>query len=101
MNTETLTRPEHDAVEKKIQQLRDLYADGPEIGRAALESLIDSMKAGTNAGEKASSAGRTGLRQGKVSELTTVLKLVPSSDCSMSKLIASRAVLNVQVRELV
>jgi hypothetical protein len=77
MNTETLTRPGHDAVEKKIQQLRDLYADGPEIGRAALESLIDSMKAGTNAGEKASSAGRTGLRQGKVSELTTVLKLVP------------------------
>jgi hypothetical protein len=81
MTTKTLTRPEEDAAEKKIQKLRELYADAPEIGRVALENLIDDMKAKAKAkagsGEKTSTAGRIGLRQGKVSELTTLLPLVP------------------------
>jgi hypothetical protein len=74
-----LTRPEDDAAEKKIQELRQLYADAPEIGRVALENLIDDMKAKAKAGsgEKASTAGRIGLQKGKVSELTTLLPLVP------------------------
>ena len=74
-----LTRPEEDAAEKKIQELRKLYADAPEIGRIALENLIDDMKAKVKAGsgEKASTAGRIGLQKGKVSELTTLLPLVP------------------------
>ena len=84
--TQTPARPEQDqTVEKKIQRLRELYADAPEVGRAALETLIGAMKAGTHSGQNVShtvsqnesSAGRTGLRQGKVSELTTILKLVP------------------------
>ena len=84
--TQTPTRPEQDhAVDKKIQRLRELYADAPEVGRAALETLIGAMKAGTHSGQNVSqkvsqnesSAGRTGLRQGKISELTTILKLVP------------------------
>src|SRR6201988_3710966 len=83
MATPTATTPEPDqTVEKKIQRLRELYADGPEVGRAALETLIGAMKsAGTHSGPSVSqnetSAGRSGLRQGKVSELTTILKLVP------------------------
>jgi hypothetical protein len=87
MATQTATTSESDqTVEKKIQRLRELYADAPEVGRAALETLIGAMKAaGTHSGQNASqnvsqnetSAGRAGLRQGKVSELTTILKLVP------------------------
>ena len=87
MATQTATTPESDqTVEQKIQRLRELYADAPEVGRAALETLIGAMKAaGTHSGQNASqnvsqnetSAGRAGLRQGKVSELTTILKLVP------------------------
>ena len=85
MATQTATTAESDqAVEKKIQRLRELYADAPEVGRAALETLIGAMKAagtGTHSGpqvsQNESSAGRTGLRQGKVSELTALLKLLP------------------------
>jgi hypothetical protein len=83
MATQTASTAESDqAVEKKIQRLRELYANGPEVGRAALETLIGAMKAagahsGPQVSQNESSAGRTGLRQGKVSELTTILKLVP------------------------
>jgi hypothetical protein len=81
MATQTLNRPAENETEKTIQELRELYADAPDIGRAALETLIRDLKASAHSGQNAtqthSSAGRTGLRQGKVSELTTVLKLVP------------------------
>jgi hypothetical protein len=82
MPTQAATTAESDqTVEKTIQRLRDLYADAPEVGRAALETLIGAMKAATPSGPKVTqnetSAGRTGLRQGKVSELTAILKLVP------------------------
>jgi hypothetical protein len=84
MPPQTATTPESDqTVEKTIQRLRELYADAPEVGRAALETLIGALKAGTHSGQKMevtqneTSAGRTGLREGKVSELTTMLKLVP------------------------
>ena len=82
MTTQAATTPESDQTVAQIQRLRELYADAPEVGRAALETLIGAMKtAGTHSGQNVSqnesSAGRTGLRQGKVSELTTILKLVP------------------------
>jgi len=76
MTTKTLTKPETEA-EKKIQKLREIYADAPEIGRVALENLIEGMKANAGSGEKKSTAGRIGLQRGKVSELTTLLKLLP------------------------
>jgi len=81
MATQKLNRPAEGEADKKIQELRELYADAPEIGRAALESLIGGMKANIQAQQKVTqndtSVGRAGLRQGKVSELTTILKLVP------------------------
>src|SRR5262249_58444046 len=75
MATQTLTRPQASGTEKKIQKLRELYADAPELGRVALERLIDSMKGGTISELETSSAGRTGLRRGKVSELTIVFPI--------------------------
>ena len=78
MATQTLTTPQQDQpVDKKIQQLRELYADAPEVGRAALERLIGGMKKGMISDTDTSSAGRTGLRRGKVSELTIVFPIAP------------------------
>ena len=77
MTTQTLTKPEANETEKKIKKLRELYADAPELGRTALERLIDSMKDGIISDTETSSAGRTGLRRGKVSELTIVFPIAP------------------------
>jgi len=77
MATQTLTRPEAHETEEKIQKLRELYADAPEVGRVALEHLIGSMKDGIISDAETSSAGRTGLRRGKVSELTVVFPIAP------------------------
>ena len=79
MTTQTLTRPEANETEKKIKKLRELYADAPELGRTALERLIGSMKDGMISGTETSSAGRTGLRRGKVSELTIVFPIAPGA----------------------
>ena len=77
MATQTLTKPKADETEKKIQKLRELYADAPEVGRVALENLIGSLKDGMISDAETLSAGRTGLRRGKVSELTIVFPIAP------------------------
>ena len=81
MATQTATRPEsNQTFEKKIQRARELYATGPELGKAALETLIRDMKSGSSRSEPAtrmSSAGRIGSTQGKVSELLVIAPLVP------------------------
>ena len=81
MATQTAIRPEsNQTFEKKIQRVRELYATGPEVGKAALETLIREMKSGTSRREPAirmSSAGRIGNRQGTVSELLVIAPLVP------------------------
>jgi len=76
--TASAKTPEDDpGVEQKIQKLREAYADGPEVGRVAIENIMPELKAAARAQLKAGSAGRTGLRQGKVSELTAIVKLAP------------------------
>jgi len=76
--TATANRPKQDpAVAQKIQKLRDIYADGPEMGRVALENVLGELERAIHAQQKASTAGRTGLRQGKVSELTMIAKFAP------------------------
>jgi hypothetical protein len=81
MATQTATRLEsNQTLEKKIQRARELYATGPELGKAALEVLIREMKSGSSRREPAtrmSSAGRIGNRQGTVSELLVIAPLVP------------------------
>ena len=45
MATQTVTRPEQDqSVEQKIQQLRELYADAPEMAKTALEHALPALK---------------------------------------------------------
>ena len=70
---ETATAPEPDqTVEKKIQQLRELYADAPELGRVALENGLSDLKRELAAATRTESAGRVGARQGRVSEFTLI-----------------------------
>jgi len=78
--TATVNRPKQDlAVEPKIQELRKLFADAPELAKTALENSLPSLKellaeAGASQSE---SAGRIGIRQGKVSELTLIAPFAP------------------------
>jgi len=72
--TPTANRPEQKlTVEQKI---KELYADAPELGKAALEKgLPDLTREVAAATTGAQSAGRIGARQGKVSELTGILPI--------------------------
>jgi len=72
------TTPEQDArVEQKVQKLRELYADAPELGRAALERGLADLKRELAAATGTQNAGRIGARQGKVSELTGIIPFAP------------------------
>jgi hypothetical protein len=71
--THTLSGADQElVVEQKIQKLRDLYADAPELGRVALENGLPALKREMAAATGAQSAGRIGARQGRVSELTGI-----------------------------
>ena len=74
--TPLATEPDTDAVvEQKVQRLRELYADAPELGRAALEKGLPNLKRELAAATGTQNAGRIGARQGKVSELTGIIPL--------------------------
>ena len=59
-------------VEQKIQKARELYADAPALGRVSLEKGIPNLKRELAAATATETAGRIGVRQGKVSELTII-----------------------------
>src|SRR5262245_51363072 len=76
-HTESALEPERTAiVEQKIKKLRELYADAPELGKAVLENGLPMLTEGLAAPPRAQTAGRIGLRQGKVSELCVFLPFV-------------------------
>jgi hypothetical protein len=82
MTTETATptKPKQDvAAAQKIQELRELYAVGPEMAQTALERALPTLTSlGAEAEEsRTESAGRIGIRQGKVSELTVIAPFAP------------------------
>lgn len=62
-------------VQQKIQRLRELYADAPELGKVALEKGLPDLARELAAATGVQSAGRVGARQGKVSELTGILPI--------------------------
>jgi hypothetical protein len=62
----------------KVQQLRDLFVDAPELGKKALENALQEIRKQAEAPPPAiESAGRVGARLGKVSELTIIVPLAP------------------------
>jgi len=74
MTTQTLIRPEQNQnVENKIQQVRKLYADAPELGKVALKNGLSALRQELGAASASQTAGRVGVRQGNVSELTVIV----------------------------
>ncbi|HXD33326.1 MAG TPA: hypothetical protein VN643_19545 [Pyrinomonadaceae bacterium] len=66
------------AGEEKIQQLRDLFADAPELGKKALENVLRELTSQVSEPPPPiESAGRVGARLGKRSELTIIVPLAP------------------------
>src|SRR5215475_1353144 len=77
MATQTLTeRKQGQSVEQKLQKLRELYADAPEVGKAALKNGLARITEELAAPPHQQTAGRIGARQNKVSELTIFLPFV-------------------------
>ena len=77
--TETPTTPAPSSTaEEKIQQLRDLFADAPEIGKRALENVLGELTSQVAEPRyRVESAGRVGVRLGNVSELTMIFPFAP------------------------
>ena len=78
--TQTATGPdEGQTVEQKIKQLRELFADAPEVGKQALENVLQELtsQASQTPPPPVESAGRAGVRLGNVSELTIIVPLAP------------------------
>ena len=74
------TAPEQDpATEQKIQRLRELFADAPEVGKTALENVLQRLASDASQAPPppVESAGRVGSRLGKVSELTIIVPFAP------------------------
>jgi hypothetical protein len=66
------------AGERTLQELRELFADAPELGRKALENVIHELTSQVSEPPPAiESAGRVGARLGKRSELTIIVPLAP------------------------
>jgi len=64
---------------EKIQKLRELFADAPELGRKALDNVLHELTAQASQTPPLplESAGRAGVRLGKVSELTILVPFAP------------------------
>ena len=80
MATQTLTTPKQDqSVEQKVQQVRELYAAAPEMAKVALERALPALKSQALEAQasQTESAGRIGIRQGSVSELTVIAPFAP------------------------
>jgi hypothetical protein len=92
MATQTVTRPESDqALEKKIQRLREVYATGPEVGKTALEKVLGELTSfASTTRARVESAGRTGIRQGKVSELLFIAPFAPGGAARLRALLELR-----------
>jgi len=75
MTTDTTTP----TVEEKINQLRELFADAPEVGKVALARVLQRLSTDASKAPPppVESAGRAGSRLGKVSELTIIVPFAP------------------------
>ena len=80
MTTLEQTGTGHDqSVEQTIRQLREVYADAPEMAKVALERALPALKSQALEAQasQTASAGRIGIRLGPVSELTVIAPFAP------------------------
>jgi len=92
MPTQPLTKPQQNqTVEEKAQHLRQLFADAPQYAKTALEhSLKDLTSFASKPRAPVESAGRAGIRQGKVSELTLITPFAPGGAARLRALLRLR-----------
>ena len=92
MSTQTLTKSQQDkTVEKKVQELRQLFADAPQFAKTALENTLrDLSSSASKPRSRMESAGRTGSRQGKVSELTLIAPFARGGAARLSAVLQLR-----------
>ena len=65
-------------VQQKVEELRKLFADAPQLGKTALENVLREITHdAANPPQPIESAGRVGARLGKISELTIIVPLAP------------------------
>src|SRR5262245_62275996 len=74
---QTHTAAEQDLLADKVRKVQELYADAPEVAKAALKDGLAELKHELAAPTQRQTAGRIGARQGKVSAFTAVLPLAP------------------------
>jgi hypothetical protein len=88
----TPNRPKQDlTVEQKIQQLRQAYADAPQFAKTALENTLkDLTSTASQPRSRMESAGRTGSRQGTVSELTVIAPFAPGGAARLRAFLQAR-----------
>jgi hypothetical protein len=67
------------AANEKVEQLRKLFADAPQLGKEALENVLHELREDSSETPPppVESAGRVGSRLDKVSELTIIVPLAP------------------------
>jgi hypothetical protein len=92
MATQTQTRPQQNqTVEGRVQQLRQAFAGAPQYAKTALEnSLKDLTSFGSTQRARVESAGRAGIRQGTVSELTLIVPFAPGGAARLRALLQLR-----------
>jgi hypothetical protein len=90
--TAPMNKPKQDlTIDQKIQELRQLYADAPQFAKTALENTIqDLTSVASQPRSRMESAGRTGVRQGKVSELTVIAPFAPGGAARLRALLRLR-----------
>jgi hypothetical protein len=88
----TPNKPKQDlTVEQKIQQLRQAYADAPQFAKTALENTLkDLTSTASQPRSRMESAGRTGSRQGTVSELTVIAPFAPGGAARLRAFLQAR-----------
>ena len=63
MTTETTTATKGATAEEKISQLRELFADAPEVGKRALDNVLEELRSQVSEPRsRMESAGRVGAR---------------------------------------
>ena len=80
MATQTPNKPKQDpSVEKVVNQLREAFADAPQMAKTGLENALPELiaQAAEAQASKTQTAGRIGIRQGTVSELTVIAPFAP------------------------
>jgi len=92
MATQTLTKPQQNQTfEGKLQRLRQAFADAPQYAKTALENSLKELTSfGSTPRARVESAGRTGIRQGTVSELLFIAPFAPGGAARLRALLELR-----------